>query len=157
MSELKVSMQELGLENVTTFINSGNVIFTGTNVTRLVEPIESKLAADFGFDIPVVIRTEKKFRELVSALPDDWTHGGEFSTQVMFLRSSYEREAVLNELSMRPGIDEAFYATGAVVWRTKRADASRSGLQKIPGTEFYRQMTMRNTNTVRKILALLDQ
>jgi len=48
-----------------------------------------------------------------------------------------------------------FYHSGAVVWNVKRENINKSGMLKIVGTPFYKQVTVRNVNTLRKIVTLL--
>ena len=40
---------------------------------------------------------------------------------------------------------------GAVIRRVDRADAARSPMTKIVGTDLYRRLTARNINTVRQL------
>jgi uncharacterized protein (DUF1697 family) len=59
------------------------------------------------------------------------------------------------KLDPKPDIDTALYVPGAVIWSVDRDKATRSGLLKLVGTELYRQMTIRNVNTVRKLYTLM--
>ena len=72
MSELKVLYESLGFGQVTTYIQSGNVLFSAqTNETddilslRISEAIEDR----FGFDVPVVIRTKEEMQKIVAQNP----------------------------------------------------------------------------------------
>jgi uncharacterized protein (DUF1697 family) len=40
---------------------------------------------------------------------------------------------------------------GAFVWNVEGKDYQRSGMLKLIGTDLYRNITIRNVNTVRKI------
>ncbi|HBB91324.1 MAG: hypothetical protein A2X22_02640 [Bacteroidetes bacterium GWF2_49_14] len=59
MSELKQLFEDLGFENVTTYINSGNVIFSGpvSDLTAVSQTIEQRILTVFGFAVPVITRT----------------------------------------------------------------------------------------------------
>ena len=59
MPDLRRVLESLGLNNVRTFIASGNVLFetSQTNRDTLARKIEKKLLTAFGHDIPVVLQT----------------------------------------------------------------------------------------------------
>ena len=59
MQPLRTLFEELGLNDVRTFLQSGNVAFTTgrTDRTRLTKRIERHLAQALGYDVPVMVRT----------------------------------------------------------------------------------------------------
>jgi len=59
MADLKVHMLELGFENVQTYIQSGNLIFTDKkqDTTALARSIEQKLLEKYGFEVPVLVKS----------------------------------------------------------------------------------------------------
>jgi len=63
---------------------------------------------------------------------------------------------VLAQLPTNPAIEEVQYVPGAVLWRVSRANQDKSRMTRIVGTPLYKQMTIRNPNTVRKLLALAE-
>ena len=58
MRKLKATFEDAGMGNVTTYINSGNVVFTDNRrkPPRIVSVLEEAIAADLGFEIKVLIR-----------------------------------------------------------------------------------------------------
>ena len=66
-----------------------------------------------------------------------------------------EGQRPLELLPIRENVDEVIYVPGAVLWRVDRAHYSRSGMNKIVGTRLYKAMTIRNCNTVRKLVDLM--
>ncbi len=71
MAELKVLYESLGLKNVTTYIQSGNVIFqmekngSGSLETSIEHAIEKK----FGFPVAVVVRKPAELSKVIRANP----------------------------------------------------------------------------------------
>jgi uncharacterized protein (DUF1697 family) len=65
MEALRAHMQELGFKNIKTYIQSGNLIFESENVelTELAKQIEKQIEKQYGFQVPVIVRT-----------PDDLEH-----------------------------------------------------------------------------------
>src|ERR1051326_3690421 len=59
MRELKESFEEAGFTQVSTYINSGNVIFTTkkTDARKLERKLEQMLLKDFDLDAKVVVRS----------------------------------------------------------------------------------------------------
>jgi uncharacterized protein (DUF1697 family) len=157
MPRLKTTFEAAGMKDVTTYINSGNVVFRDNRRKRptITRVLEEAIEAEFGFSIKVLVRDQPSIRRVIRALPDSWTNDSETRCDVMFLWDSFDRKSILNELSWKPEIEDVVYVPGAVVWRVDRSNATRSGLQKIPGTDLYRGVTIRNCNTVRKLADLM--
>jgi uncharacterized protein (DUF1697 family) len=71
MARLRLVFEALGFEKVRTLIQSGNVIFTApkTPESILCRRIETKLSAEFGFPIPVIVRTVDEINKVVNSNP----------------------------------------------------------------------------------------
>ena len=157
MLQLQALCEELGLAHVQTYINTGNVIFTSRKkAARLQTELEQAIVDRFGFAVPVQIRTKTEITNLVQQLPERWTNDNTMKSDVLFLWSAVDTESVIETLPVREGIDTVMYVPGAVLWNVDRDNQTKSGLQKIVGTKFYKQVTIRNVNTVRKIYGLLQ-
>lgn len=144
MKSLKVLFEEMGYENVRTYIQTGNVIFDNTAYDIL--EMERELFETYGFDIPVVIRNKAELEEIQQ-------HPIFLKEQVyvMFLANeiSDEQQALLDSL-----IDDEF-----VLWNRKNIiiNLSKNYHQtKFTNTFFEKKLgmvsTARNQNTVNKIL-----
>jgi uncharacterized protein (DUF1697 family) len=68
MERLRELFAELGLGNVRTYIQSGNVFFETAQVDRraLTRTIEQHLRAALGYDVPVFLRTVAELEEIVA-------------------------------------------------------------------------------------------
>ena len=70
MADLRREFEGLGFDDVSTFVNSGNVIFsTGRRGRALERAIEERLRAAIGFDVPTYVRTAAEVHELLAAEP----------------------------------------------------------------------------------------
>ncbi|MDF2479240.1 MAG: hypothetical protein K0S24_4723 [Sphingobacterium sp.] len=47
------------------------------------------------------------------------------------------------------------YAPGAILWVVDKCNVTKSGLLKLVGTSLYKNMTVRNVNTTRKIYEIM--
>lgn len=71
MADLRKEIEKLGFENVTTLLNSGNIIFEAIsdNEETLEKKISAHLEKSFGFPIPTVIRKSEMIYELLNSDP----------------------------------------------------------------------------------------
>lgn len=155
MARLRGSFERMGFSDVQTYINSGNVIFRHGRAPD-EKAIENALESDFGFEIKVVVRDRKSIETVVEALPDDWVNDATMKCDVMFLWAHVDNPDVLDQVTVKPGIDDVKYVDGALLWRVDRPNVTRSGMNKIAGSELIKEMTIRNCNTVRKLAALME-
>lgn len=71
MAELKSLYESLGFSNVTTYVQSGNVVFDAdsTDAVELITRIEAAIAERFGFDVTVLLRTADDLRRILDNNP----------------------------------------------------------------------------------------
>jgi uncharacterized protein (DUF1697 family) len=70
MVELKKMFEDMGIERVQTYIQSGNVLFVSNKKAEsLSQQIEDKIAEVFDFSVTVVIRTLAQFEQIVKSCP----------------------------------------------------------------------------------------
>lgn len=158
MKMLKTTFENAGMDDVLTYINSGNIIFTSqeTAVTELSHKFEAAILRDFNLQIKVLVRSEVEIKGLINSLPDTWKNDKKMRSDVMFLWEEIDDASLLENLKIREGIDTVKYIPGAVLWSVDKKNMSKSGLAKIVGTGVYKKMTIRNVNTVRKIYELMQ-
>jgi len=71
MAELKSLYDSLGLINVETYVQSGNVVFDSEEkyVKKLRQIIEAQIESVVGFSVPVLIRTRGEFKRIIENHP----------------------------------------------------------------------------------------
>jgi uncharacterized protein (DUF1697 family) len=155
MSTLKGTFERLNLKNVTTYINSGNVVFTGggSDRSRLRRRIEKAITEDFELDVSVVLRDTSELEKVVAELPSSWQNGDKFKADVFF-SDEFRSPKSVELLPLTPGIEEVRFVPGAILCRIPRAKQSKSRLTRLVGTDLYKKMTARNVNTTRKLYEL---
>jgi uncharacterized protein (DUF1697 family) len=157
MSRLKAVFENLGYTNVRTYINSGNVIFETSEAEQtLANTFEQAIEQTFGFRVPVVIRTAENICELAQQLPASWKNDQDTKTDVMFLWPSIDTADILDRVIIKPDIDQVMRLPGALVWHVSRANVNKGGMLKLVGTDTYKQMTVRNCNTLLKLAELVQ-
>lgn len=71
MDDLKALHASLGLRDVVTYIQSGNVVFTGDeeDTAQLQRRIEDSFAQKFGFSAKVIVRTVAELQDMIAHNP----------------------------------------------------------------------------------------
>ena len=72
MADLKKMMTRLGYKDVSTYIQSGNVVFKAEqdeDDTGIATTISTAISKTFGYDVPVIIRDHKAITEVIEAHP----------------------------------------------------------------------------------------
>jgi uncharacterized protein (DUF1697 family) len=153
MAAIKEALVALGLSDVRTYINSGNVIFStqASGVQQLTARIEKALEQHTGMAIKVVVMDHRTLKKMVDAIPRNWVDDKTMRTYVLLLWKELDDRSILDSLPTKPGVDELKYTPGAVVWRVDREDVGRSQMNRIVGTPMYKKITIRSANTMRKL------
>ena len=156
MAAIKDALVAIGLSDVRTYINSGNVIFSSraSDAGRLSARVEKALEQHTGMAIKVLVMDHQTLKKVVDAIPRGWVDDQTMRTYVLLLWKELDDPKILDGLPARPGVDELVYAPGAVVWRVDRVNVGRSGMSRIVGTPVYKKITMRSANTMRKLDAM---
>src|SRR5690348_5949582 len=153
MAVIKEALADLGLADVRTYINSGNVIFStrASNAQKLGARIERALDERAGMPIKVLVLDHRVLKSLVDAIPRGWVDDKSMRTYVLLLWKELDDPKILERLPVRPGVDNVRYAPGAVIWQVDRKDIAKSRMNRIVGTPDYKQITVRSANTMRKL------
>ncbi len=78
----------------------------------------------------------------MDALSTAWVNNALMKCDVVLLKTDADGSGVTEELVPRPGIEDAVYVPGAVIWRVDRQDATRS---RIVGTPLCSRVTVRSS------------
>ena len=71
MTDLVHLFESLGMENVRTYVQSGNVLFEHASATsaQIARRIEKKIEQTYGSDVSVIIRTPVELKKVISRNP----------------------------------------------------------------------------------------
>ena len=154
MAQLRQELAELGLENVETYINSGNIFFDSSKArTLLVESLQGFFEVHYPFIKSFSLVSQEDYEEELRTLPAWWFQ--EMARKdVLFYTEVLDRESVEEKLRVLKLRNEVLYfGKVAVFWgklseETYAKTAYHKQLLKLP---FYRKITIRNANTFDKI------
>jgi len=158
MPALKAAFEADGFEDVATYIQSGNVLFStsGSGNAALTDRIEAMLAEAFDYVPTVVVRSQKQMRAIVDSAPKGF--GGQpakYRYDVIFLKEPLTAAKAIKEVPGNPAVDTADAGKGVLYFSRLTAKATASRLNKIVSSPIYPSVTIRNWNTTTKLLSLM--
>ncbi len=159
MDALRALYGSLGLRDVQTYGQSGNVVFRSAkrDVDALREKIEDEIERRFGFRSDVIIRTAPELRDVVARNPFARRHLEPAKLAVTFLASD-PGEEVREKVRAIPAAPEELRIDGRELYiyfpngmaRPKLSLALVDRTLQTPGTA-------RNWNTVTKLLEIAEE
>ena len=159
MAELKIVFEKQGFNNVSTYINSGNVLFDTeeSDQVKLEKILEDAVSKNFGIKNPIVVISTKEFRTVVDEIPKDWKTNEDIRKYIAFVKKPYKAFDVTKDMELKEGIDFVTPGKGAVYMSTVLEGITKSKLSRMSNKESYKFITIRNFNTVQKLLQLIDK
>ena len=159
MKSLKESFEAMGFTSVSTYINSGNVIFQSKedDPRKLERKIEQMLSSEYQLDSKVVVRSLADMEKLVEALPPSWSGDSNWRYNVIFLRHTIDSEKILAELRVNSDIEQIVYRPGALLWSAQVNELTRTNMAKLSTRKIFQDMTVRNLNTTKKLYELMKK
>jgi len=150
MAELRSLFHELGHSEVTTFIQSGNVIFAAESPPEARE-LEEAIGERFSMAVPVVLRSLAELRQVVGANPfegaeQDWVHVG-------FMAAKPPAGAEL-DLDADRHLPERFELVGTELYLCLPDGMGRAKLPQLLDRRLKTPTTYRNWRTVTKLVEL---
>ena len=155
MDALTKMFSTLGLKNVKTFIQSGNVVFESSekNKKTLAGKIEKKLLKELGYEVAALLRTEEELQALLKLDPFKGMNREAKSYYVTFVAEELKEKMKFPHVSEKDGVK---------ILGMKKADIFceplplKGGRWGFPNAYIEKQFkvsaTTRNWNTVSKII-----
>jgi len=155
MQVLKEVYASLKLEEVQTYIQSGNVAFSTTfSVPEVKTKIEKEIKKKFGFDVFAIIRSKKEIANIIKNSP--YKPKDETKLYVVFL-SRAPKQIPMEELNSAKSKDEEFSIAGREIYFSC---PNGYGVTKLSNNFFERKLkveaTTRNWRTVNRLHKMLS-
>lgn len=157
MAELKACLIEVGFEQVSTYIQSGNVLFSGpaTDSKQLSHKLSAALKNRFAYSAPITVRTLAQMKAIVQDAPAYFDRD-DYRCDVIYLIDPLTPQEVLAAISLKEGVDRTALGSNVVYFARLTEKAAQSRLTRIISTPIYQNMTIRNWNTTKKLLTLME-
>jgi uncharacterized protein (DUF1697 family) len=156
MTELRALCGELGWEDVETYIQSGNLVFTAPGSGEEIErELEKAIEERFGLDVPVMVRTASQWADYVAANPFPKVAEDEPNKLQLLVSKDPPKGDSAGKLMERARAGEVVEAAGGALWFHFPAGVGTSKLvpaliDKVAGSP----STSRNWRTVLKLLEM---
>jgi uncharacterized protein (DUF1697 family) len=153
MADLRTLVTDLGHTDVSTYVQSGNLILSSPKAAAVVgRGIEQAITRELGLDVTVIMRTRPQLAKVATANPFD---GDDTYVHVVFLADQPSAGKVRTLDPDRSPPDE-FLVRGKEIYVHY---PNGSGRSKLNASYFESKLgtrgTARNFNTVNKLLALM--
>jgi len=157
MDELKKIFESLGFKNVTTFIQSGNVMFeTSTDDENvLVTKIENRLHKNLSDDVVVSIRTVEQLKSIIESDPFQKLKF-KVPTKLYISFSKDELKQKLPYLSPKEDVEIIQIKNREIYCITPEINGSYGFPNLFIEKDFHIKKTTRNWNTIIKVFNLMQ-
>ena len=157
MAELKKCFESLGVMEVKTYLNSGNVIFSSAdkNVTALIDQVERMMQRELGLDIPVFIIPQEELADILRHAPDWWgtENKGNYDNLIFILPPAPFPDIYYEIGAPKEGLEQIQEYQSAVFWSFSRKDYQKTNWwSKTARADIGSKLTIRTANTVRRIV-----
>jgi uncharacterized protein (DUF1697 family) len=158
MPELRAALENAGFKDLQTYLQSGNLVFESRAKPETVaRRVEQLIAARFGLEIDVVVRSRDELAKIVQRNPLGKVAKNPKRHQVTFLSAELAPE-VVERLDSLPVRGEQLVVHGREVYAWHPAGVARSRLwSELAGKRLGVTATSRNWTTVEALLALAQE
>jgi len=158
MADLRAAFERQGLGNVSTYINSGNILFDSdlSDVAALRDTCEKAIADGFSLDIQVCVVSDVELTEMLAHAPEWWGSDPDSKHNAIFVIPPATAEEVCAEVGeIKPEYEKMAYHGKLIFWSAPVATFSRTRWSKISTQAAYLKTTIRNSNTAYKLAELV--
>ncbi|MDN5275856.1 MAG: hypothetical protein JWN33_505 [Candidatus Saccharibacteria bacterium] len=159
MSELKSQYELSGLKNVSTYINSGNVIFESDELdtAKLVSRCETIIRDCFGVTMRMAVISVDELHKDLAHAPAWWGADEGSKHNAVFVIPPAQTELLVREVGeIKPEYEKIAFHGHIIFWSAPLKTFGRSRWAKIVGAAAYQHVTIRNYTTAQKLKSLTE-
>lgn len=159
MTDLKACFESLDFEEVLTYIQSGNILFTAQteSVSVLTLKIERALSKRFKYQALVIVLTSKQLTKAIKQAPKNFGKSSDlYRYDVLFLKKPLKPKTLALKIKTKEGVDTIYAGEEAIYFSRLISKATQSQLAKIIQLPEYKLLSIRNWNTTSKLFELLQ-
>lgn len=159
MSELKSELEKNKYQSVSTYLNSGNVIFESTidNKKVIMDDIHKIVKNKFNLEIPIFIITEFELDDILNNNPDWWgTDNKEIYDNLIFIIPPTKYEEIYQTIGKpKEDIEKIREYNNSIFWSFDLKNYRKSNWWgKTASTNISNKITIRTANTMKKVLEM---
>lgn len=153
MVDLKTCLEKVGLREVKTLLQSGNVIFESdkTDTAELKKQIEQALTKTFGYPAKVQVVSDDNLKEIIDRYPFGPASPSQHN-YVIFMENGLEKEILKEDYALAKE-EKVKAGAGVIYWRVDKGSTLKSNFSRLLSKSKYKDFnTNRNLNTLKKCL-----
>ena len=157
MKELKEGWENNGFEDVESYINSGNILFSSehSELDFLKNRCEALILEQFKIHISVMVISVGDFMEALNAAPGWWDTDKESKHNGIFVIAPMTVEEVIEAAGeSKPEYEKVAHYGQLIFWSAKLETFSKTRWSKVVAFAHYDSITIRNANTLKKLMHL---
>ena len=159
MAELKKGFEKLAFEEVKTYLNSGNVIFSHDedDTRKFTNQIEVMIKEQFDLDIPVFVISKEALEDILHNAPDWWGNDNkEIYDNLIFVMPPAKFSDVYNDMGEpKKELEKIENYKEVIFWSFSRKDYQKTNWwSKTASANISTKLTIRTANTIRKIASM---
>lgn len=161
MAELKSQLAQSGFENVSSYINSGNILLeSAKDPAAVARAVEAVITKNFKLDselIKVCALSAKQLDEIISNAPKGFgSQPDTYHSDVLFPMDGASSADIMAATQMHPDVDKAWERNNVVYYQRVSALRTKSRLNRLLANPVYKSTTIRSWSTTVKLLALMQ-
>ena len=156
MSDLKTEFEQLEFSDVSTYLNSGNVLFTSESesIAEIKSVIETMINDKFNLDIPVHVVSKQDLSDILDNAPSWWGTGNkEKYDNLIFVITEDTTDEICDMLGQpSDGLESVQVYKDVIFWTfDRKAYQKCNWWKKTAGAGIAEKLTIRTANNVKKM------
>ncbi len=156
MADLRESLTKGGLNDVETYIQSGNIVFSSSlsEYAEMEQQIHDIILNDFGFDVPVIVLSQEKLNSVLANNP--FSDPEKIEKSYYTILASIPSEEALQRLHEKSYAPEEFIHVDGVIYLYSPLGAAKSKLSNnLFENKLKMHATTRNGRTLHTLKNML--
>lgn len=159
MEALRTALTADGFQSVSTYIQSGNVLFVSDNpnARELAEQIEMCIVSEFSVTVPAVVFSREQWTSIIAAAPLWWGSDARWKHNLIALLPPLEAKSVGTAVGqLKPDIETMLAGENVVYQSLSIEHFGKTTSGKLASNPIYKHMTIRAYSTSHKLLERLN-
>lgn len=157
MRGLQAGLTAAGFAQVSTYINSGNVLFESakSDKNKLTASFSAAMEQSCGFSVPLALLSADELAAALDAAPPWWGADDTAKHNAIFIIAPATAKEVADSAGeIKPQYESLHITEHIIFWSAPLATFSRTRWSKVVGSAAYQNITIRNANTAKKLRQL---
>lgn len=159
MAELREHLASLGFHNLTTYIQSGNIVFQCDKEENslLEDKIQQNIKINYGFDVPVIVRSLSEWQMIVDKFPFNFKECDITRLGVTFLKNKPAHIPLEEINKFKAENDELVYEDKEIYLHIPDGFGKSKLTVNVIERKLKVSATTRNWKTTIKLLAIAEE